>query len=152
MASLRFLLGMIPATSKIEQEEKALVEEYERLGAFIHSELLAKYNRLNDLIHSTDFIQKKKELESLQYKNSEEYAREKEFLSLQKSRDIVLYFKTVGGSALKRFREMDGSQKIKDYEALESLINSYEFKLKQKMKPITFKDSDEYRKIGRAHV
>ncbi|MFO7622624.1 MAG: hypothetical protein R6W81_15390, partial [Bacteroidales bacterium] len=86
MAGLRFLLGMIPATSKIEQEEKALVEEHERLGAFTKSELLAKYNRLNDLIHSTDFIQKKKELESLQYKNSEEYAREKEFLSLQKSR------------------------------------------------------------------
>ena len=146
MAGLRFLLGMIPATSKIEQAEKALVDEYEKLGAFTKSELLAKYNRLNDLIHSTDFIQKKKELESLQYKNSEEYAREKEFLSLQKSRDIVLYFKTVGGSALKRFREMDGSQKIKDYEALESLINSYEFKQKQKMKPITFKDSDEYRK------
>ena len=146
MASLRFLLGMIPATSKIEQEEKALIDEFVRLGAFTKSELLAKYNKLNDLIHSSDFVQKKKEIESLQYKNSEEYVKEKEFLSLQKARDIVLYFKTVGGSALKRFKEMDGSQKIKDYESLESLINSHEFKQKQKMKPITFKDSDEYRK------
>lgn len=147
MAGLRFLLGLIPATSKIEQAEKALVDEYERLGAFIKSDLLAKYNRLNDLVNSSDFKQKKKEIESLQYKNSEEYAKEKEFFSLQKAKDIVLYFKTVSGSLLKRFKEMDGSQKIHDYEELESLVNSYEFKQKQKMKPITFKDSDEYRKF-----
>jgi len=146
MAGLRFLLGMIPATSKIEQAEKALVDEYEKLGAFLKSDLLAKYNRLNDLVNSSDFIQKKKEIESLQYRNSEEYAKEKEYLALQKAKDIVLYFKTISGTLLKRFKEMDGSQKIKDYEELESLINSYEFKQKQKMKPITFKDSDEYRK------
>lgn len=145
MASLKLLLGLIPSTTKLEQAEKALTDEYEKLKAFTTSELLAKYNKLNDLINSPDFRQKKKEIESLQYKNSEEYAREKEFLSLRKAKDIVLYFKTVAGNTLKRFRDMDGSAKIKDFESLQEFINSFEFKQKQKMKPVTFKDTDEYR-------
>ncbi len=145
MASLRLLLGMIPSTSKIERAEKALINEFEKLKSITNSELLAKYNKLKDLVNSSDFIQKKKEIKSLQYKNSEEYINEKEFLSLQKAKDIVLYFKTVAGSTLKRFKEMDGSQKTKDFESLEEFINSYEFKQKKKMKPITFKDTDEYR-------
>ncbi|NLA49112.1 MAG: glycoside hydrolase family 16 protein [Bacteroidales bacterium] len=147
MASLKLLLGLIPSTTKLELNEKALTDEYEKLRAFVNSELLSRYNTLNDLINSPDFRQKKKEIESLQYKNSEEYVREKEFSSLQKSRDIVLFFKTAAGSALKKFREMEGSAQIRDYESLQEYINSFEFKQKQKMKPITFKDSEEYRKF-----
>lgn len=147
MAGLKFLLGLIPSTSKIEEAEKALITEYNKFLSFTTSELLSKYNHLHELVNSSSFIQKKKEIESLQYKNSEEYAKEKEFLSLQKAKDIVLYFKTVTGGALKRFRELDGSQKIKEFEELESFINSNIFRQRQKMKPITFKDSDEYRKF-----
>ena len=145
MASLKLLLGLIPSTAKLEQAEKALTDEFEKLKAFTGSELLAKYTKLNDLINSSDFQHKKKEIESIQYKNSEEYARENEFLSLQKAKDIVLYFKTISGSTLKRFREMDGSAKVKDFESLQEYINSFEYKQKEKMKPVTFKDSDEYR-------
>ena len=147
MASLKFLLGLIPSTSKIEQAEKALKNEFEKLNAFSKSDLLAKYNKLNDLVNSSDFVQKRKEIESLQYKNSEEFIKEKEFFSLQKAKDIVLYFKTVAGSLLKRFKDLDGSQKIKDFESLENFIKSHGFKQKEKMKPITFKDTDEYRKF-----
>lgn len=147
MSSLRLLLGLIPSTSKIEQAEKALTDEFEKLQAFAKSELLSKYTGLHDLVNSSAFIQKKKDIESLQYKNSEEYGREKEFFQMQKSKDIVQYFKTVSGSMLKRFRELDGSQKIHDFEELENFIKSNTFRLKQKMKPITFKDTDEYRKF-----
>ena len=42
MASLKLLLGMIPSTSKIEQAEKALITEFEKLKAFSESEQLAK--------------------------------------------------------------------------------------------------------------
>jgi hypothetical protein len=147
MSSLRLLLGLIPSTSKIEQAEKALIDEFEKLQAFTKSDLLAKYTKLHDLVNSSAFVQKKKEIESLQYKNSEEYIKEKEFLSLQKAKDILMYFKTISGSMLKRFRDLDGSQKIRDFEELESFIKSNAFRQKQKMKPITFKDSDEYRKL-----
>lgn len=147
MASLRLMLGWITPTSKIEQAEKSLIAEYEKLQAFTKSELLAQYTTLKEKVTSSSFIQKKKEIESLRYKNSDEYNKEREFLSLQKAKDIVLYFKTISGSALKRFKELDGSQKIRDFESLEAFINSNAFRLKQKMKPITFKDSDEYRKL-----
>ncbi|HAM08868.1 MAG TPA: hypothetical protein DDY34_10935, partial [Bacteroidales bacterium] len=147
MASLKLLLGLIPSTSKIEQAEKALIAEFEKLNTFAGSDQLAKYNELNEKVNSAGFTQKRKEIESLQYKNSEEFSKEKEFLSLQKAKDIVLYFKTVSGSELKRFREMDGSDKIREFESLEKYIQSAEFREKQKMRPITFKDTDEYRKL-----
>ncbi len=147
MSSIRLLLGLIPSTSKIELAEKALIAEYEKLGAFTKSDLLAKYNKLNDLVNSSSFIQKRKDIQSLQYRYSEEFNKEKEFLSLQKAKDIVLYFKTIAGTMLKRFRDLDGSQKIRDFESLENFIQSNAFRVKQKMKPITFKDSDEYRKF-----
>ena len=147
MASLKLLLGMIPSTSKIEQAEKALITEYEKLKAFSESERLTKYNKLNISVNSSEFAQKRKEIESLRYKNSEEYSREKEFFSLQKAKDIVLYFKTLAGIDLKRFIDLDGSKKINEFEALEKFINSSAFREKQRMKPVTFKDTDEYAKF-----
>jgi hypothetical protein len=147
MASLKLLLGLIPSTSKIEQAEKALIAEFEKLNAFAGSDQLTKYIELNEKVNSAGFTQKRKEIESLKYKNSEEFSKEKEFLSLQKAKDLVLYFKTLSGSELKRFREMDGSDKIKEFEMLEEFIRSSEFREKQKMKPVTFKDTDEYRKL-----
>ena len=114
---------------------------------FAGSDQLARYNELNELVNSSDFVQKRKEIESLQYKNSEEFSKEKEFLSLQKAKDIVLYFKTIAGNELKRFKELDGSDKIIEFEKLEKFIKSSEFREKQKMRPFTFKDTDEYRKF-----
>lgn len=148
MASLKLLLGMIPSTSKIEQAEKALVTEYEKLQAYTESADLALYNKLDKLVNSSDFIQKCKEIKALQYKDSEEYVREKEFNALQKSGDIVSYFKTVSGSDLKRFREMDGSDKLNEFIALEKFVQAPAFLEKQKMKPFTFKDTEEFRKFN----
>ena len=147
MASLKFLLGMIPSTSKIEQSEKALISEFQRLVNFSESEVLSRYNELNVLVNSSGFIEKCKEIKSLNYKDSDEYANEKEYISLQKSKDIIWYFKTLAGSSLKRFREMDGSDKINNFENLQKFIESPAFREKQRMKPITFKDTDEYRKL-----
>jgi hypothetical protein len=141
MASLKLLLGMIPSTSKIEQAEKALISEFEKLNTFSKSEQLAKFTELDKLVTSSDFLQKKKEIESLRYKNSEEYSKEKEYLSLQKSKDIVQYFRTISGTDLKKFQELDGSEKIKKYESLEKKVSSQEFK--EKMKTKEFKDSED---------
>lgn len=145
MASLKLLLGMIPSTAKIEQEEKALVTEFAKLKSFAESEKLAGYDKLDRLVNSSEFIQKKKDIESLQYKSSEEYSKEKEFLSLQKSKDIVLYYRTIAESTLKKFQTLDGSDKIKSYENLEQEVNSLEFR--EKMKAKEFKKTDDFRKF-----
>lgn len=145
MASLKLLLGMIPSTLKIEQAEKALIAEFEKLHAFSESDQLANYKKLDSLVNSSDFVQKKKEIESLQYKNSEEYSKEKEFLSLQKSKDIVLYYRTIAGQVLKKFKELDGSEKINGYESLQTLVKSLEFK--EKIKAKGFKETDDFKKL-----
>lgn len=145
MASLRLLLGMIPATAKIEQAEKALITEFEKLNAFSGSETLKKFNELKELVTSSGFLSEKKEIESLSYKGSEEFAKEKEFLSLSKAKDLALYFKTIAGSSLKKFRDLDGSEKISGYEALEKLVKSLEFR--EKMKTKDFKGSDDDKKL-----
>jgi len=145
MASLKLLLGLIPSTAKLEQAEKALIAEFNKLTAFTSSDTLKRFLELKDLITSSDFIQKKKELESLSYKNSEEYAKEKEFLSLQKAKDIVLYFRTIAGSALKKFKDLDGSEKISNYESLEKLVQSLEFR--EKMKTKEFKGTVDDKKL-----
>ena len=147
MGSLKLLLGMIPSTFKIEQAEKALIIEFEKLNAFAGSDQLAKYYKLNELVNSSDFIRKKKDIESLKYRNSEEFANEKEFLSLQKSNDIVLYFKTISRNELKRFKDLDGSEKINEFEKLQEFVRSPEFREKQKMKPFTFRDTEEYQRF-----
>ena len=145
MASLKFLLGMIPSTAKIEQAEKDLIAEYKKLKEFSGSETLKKYTELKELVTSSDFIQKKKEIESLSFKNSEENQKEKEFKSLQKSKDIKLYFKTLAGPTLKKFQELDGSEKITSYESLEKLVESLEFR--EKMKTKEFKGSEDEKKL-----
>ncbi len=146
MSTLKLMLGMIPSTSKIEQEEKALIAEYEKMIAFAGSEALAKYNRLHESVNSAGFRQKKKEIESLAYKGSEEHARETEFLGLKKAKDIVSFFKTEGSSLLKNFQSLDGSARIKDIEDLQLFVQSPEFKQKERMKPVTFKDTEEFGK------
>jgi len=145
MASLKLLFGLIPSTTKLEQTEKALIAEFEKLTAFAGSDTLKKFNELKDLVTSSDFLNKKKEIESLSFKSSEEFAKEKEFLSLQKAKDIVLYFRTIAGSSLKKFRDLDGSDKISGYESLEKLVTSLEFREKTKTKE--FRGSDDSRKL-----
>jgi hypothetical protein len=145
MASLKLLLGLIPSTAKIEQAEKALIAEFDKLNTFAGSDTLKKFTELKDLVTSSDFLHKKKEIESLSFKGSEECAKEKEFLSLQKAKDIVLYFKTIAGSTLKKFQELDGSEKIANYESLGKLVQSLEFREKAKTKE--FKGSEDDKKL-----
>ena len=146
MASIKLLLGMIPSTAKIEEEEKALIAEFEKLRSFAESKQLARYNELHELVTSAGFVQKRKEIESLKYKNSEEYSKEKEFASLKKAKDLVLYFTTIGGAALKKFQELDGSERISKYESLKSLIGGADFK--EKMKQKDFESTAEAKKLS----
>ena len=146
MASLKLLLGMIPATSKIEQDEKALIAEFEKLHSFAESKQLARYSELHELINSAGFIQKRKEIEGLQFKSSEEYSKEKEFLSLKKAKDLVLYFRTIEGSVLNKFKELDGSDKIGKFEKLKELVQGADFK--EKMKSKDFAGTDEAKKLA----
>ncbi|MDT8400585.1 MAG: glycoside hydrolase family 16 protein [Bacteroidales bacterium] len=146
MAKLKLSLGLIPSTSKIEQEENALIEEFDKLKRFSESDELKRYNELDARVSSTDFKTKKEHIENLRFKDSEEYNKELEFKNLDKSKDLVMYFKTRDSVDLRKYRELENSDKLKRYEELGKIINSASFREKQKMKPITFKTTEEYSK------
>jgi len=146
MANLKLSLGLIPSTSKIEQEENALIVEFEKLQKFSESNELKRFNELDARVNSTDFKTRKEHIENLRFKDSEEYNKEQEFTRLDKSKDLVMYFKTRDSVDLKKYRELENSDKLKRFEELELTINSTAFKEKQKMKPVTFKTTEEYNK------
>jgi len=146
MAKLKFSLGLIPSTSKTEQEENNLVREFEKLTSFSESDELKRYNVLDAKVNSGDFRTKKDQIEKLSFKDSEEYNKEKEFKKLDKSKDLKMYFKTRDSVELTKYKELESSDKVRRYEELDKTVNSAEFRKKQKMKPVTFKDSEEYKK------
>ncbi len=146
MASIKLLLGMIPSTAKIEEQEKALIAEFEKLGSFAESKQLARYNELHELVNSASFVQKRKEIESLRYKNSDEYSKEKEFATLKKAKDLTMYFSTAGGPAIRKFNELDGSEKTVKYEELKSAVSGSDFR--EKMKAKDFGSTPESKKLA----
>ena len=128
MASLKLLLGWIPSTDKIEGAEKALVTEYEKLKAFAQSDVLKKFIDLKDLVLSPEFSNKKKEIESLRYKGSDEQAMEKEFAKLQKDKEIKRFFAERNDSEKsKKFVDLEGTEKLARYEKLANYLASKEF-------------------------
>ena len=70
MASLKLLLGMIPSTSKIEQAEKALITEFEKLNVFSESRIKPNASAINSKLF--DSLVKKPNLEFLSVVNVEE--------------------------------------------------------------------------------
>lgn len=146
MANLKLSLGFIPKTAKIEQAEIDLINEFDKLQAFTDSDKLKKYNELDAIVNSSDFKTKKKDIEGMSFKSSEEHHKEDEYKKLQKAKDIKLYFKTLSGTKLNKYKELDGSEKISKYEDLKKTVGSGEFKQKQKSKE--FKGSDDQKLLG----
>lgn len=145
MASLKFLLGSIPSTVKIEQHEKALIEEYNKLVAFAGSDELARYQELDTLVNSAGFKQEAARIKGLTYQGSQEHSKEKEYKTLCASKEIKLYFRTCDSESLKKYNKLDGSDKIGHYEELERLVNSSAFRDKKKQtKSKLFRETPEY--------
>lgn len=94
MASLSFLLGMIPATEKVETAEDTLRAEHRAFTEYEESEELKHFQELEKEVKSSEFAIRKKRLKKKEYKDSEEYQKESEYDVLRKSEKVVWYFKT----------------------------------------------------------
>lgn len=118
----------IPATAKIESDEAALVKDHKEFLAYKNSEELARFEELDKIVNTSDFKSRVKAIKSQKFKTTEEYKKEREYLSLRKSKNP------------------DSQQKLKE---LEAYVNSEEFKkvkdymaLKPKAK---YEQSKEYK-------
>lgn len=94
MASLSFLLGMIPSTEKVESVDDQLRAEYQAYKEYEKSDELKHYLELEKEVKSSDFAVRKKRIKKADYPDSEEYQKETEYGVLKKSEKVLWYFKT----------------------------------------------------------
>jgi beta-glucanase (GH16 family) len=128
MASLRAFLGIYPKTSDYEAKRQKLEEEYKAVLDFETSTEFKRYIELDHYIHSKEFAQKRVEILSLKFRNTEDYHKEMEFDGLTKTRPINLFYKVKDSTRLNEFYQTEKSESLKNFLALEYFIKSPEFK------------------------
>ncbi len=93
MASLSFLLGMVPGTEKVEGADDQLRADFKAFKEYEKSEELHRYLDLDKEIKSSEFALRKRKIKKAEYTDSEEYQKESEYQILKKSEKILWYFK-----------------------------------------------------------
>ena len=94
MASISFLLGMVPTTEKVESADDQIRADYKAFKDFEVSDELKSYLDLEKEIKSSEFALRKRKIKKRDYKNSQEFQKEEEYKVLKKSEKIVWYYKT----------------------------------------------------------
>ncbi len=136
MASLSFLLGMVPSTEKVESEDDQLRADFKAFKEMEESEELKHYFELEKEVTSSDFALRKKKIFKEKFKASEAYRKETRYKALQK--------------------KQKGEEKSKEFGELEEYINSEDF-IEQKqyltMRPAErYETTEEYRKETEYHT
>ncbi|MFW5820600.1 MAG: family 16 glycosylhydrolase [Bacteroidota bacterium] len=144
MAGLKFALGLIPDTEKIEKADDHLREEYKKFIEFKNSDELQHFYELEKEVHSDEFASRKKDIFSRKYKDTESYVKEKEYQQLEKSKPIRTYFKIKDSHKLKEYESFQTSDLKKRLDELESFAKSGELaKVKAQLSPKEYKRSAE---------
>lgn len=143
MASIKFLLGMLPETAKLEQKEARLRTDYEAFRAFEISDELKHYEMLQSEVNSSAFKLKVKEIKSQKFKNTPEFRKEQEFQRLKKSKPIATYFKVLNSDKLREFESFGKSTDLKRYNELKEYVLSDAFiREKANLKSSEYKHSE----------
>jgi len=147
MASLRFLFGMIPATSKYESEYDKLHSDFQEYKKFEASDELKHFFELEKEVNSDDFKQRIKTIKSQNFKQTEEFGKELEYKQLRKSSIVKSYFKKKDTEEGKSLAESPEVQKLLE---LEKYINSEKFAETKKYMYLSSKQkfelSEEFKK------
>jgi beta-glucanase (GH16 family) len=130
MASLSFLLGMVPSTEKVETADDQIRADFQSYKAYEDSDELKHYLELEKEVKSSNFAVRKKKILREKYKASEAFRKEERYNKL-----------------LKRQK---GDEKSEELSKLEEYLASEEF-IKQKqfltMKPAErYETTEEYQK------
>ncbi len=147
MAGIKFLLGLIPETAKVEAADDQLRSDFQKFKKFENSDELKRFLELEKEVTSIDFAQRKKKILSKKFKDTEEYQKLKEYKSLEKSKPIKNYFKVKDSKKLEIYQDVKKSDVLKRYHELEMFIKSDAYsKAKAQKSPKEFKNSEEGRK------
>lgn len=142
---LRYFLGMVPTAQKIDSAWVELYNIRDRINQVEASKELARFNELDQLIHSADFQAKKREIINLRYIGSPEQALTEEFKKLENSKPITDYFKFKQSTDFKRFNTIAKSTVLARYFELKKIVGSPEFiQRRKKTCSLCYKGSPEY--------
>lgn len=153
--AFRFMLGFYPKTEAIEAKHQNLQTEFNKLKELESSEELARFLYLKNFVSSTEFLERKRTLQNLNYKGSEEHLKEQEYLGLKKMNDIKFYYKFKNSKELAEYQNVDKSSELAEYKSLKTFIQSDAYKAvfeylsdkKRFEKTPEFKQLKEYQSI-----
>jgi hypothetical protein len=147
MASLRFLFGMIPSTSKYESESDKLRSDFQEYKKFEVSDELKHFHELEKEVTSSDFQQKIKSIKAQNFKQTEEYRKEQEYSQLLKSPMVKAYFKK---KDTEEGKSLADSSEVKKLSELEKFIKSEKFSEIKNFMSLSatqkFEKSEEFKK------
>jgi beta-glucanase (GH16 family) len=126
--AIRFMLGFYPKTEAIELKEQVLLNEYKKLKDIESCDELTRYYFLEKTTLSQEFINKRRELENLTYKGSEDHLKEEEYLRLKKLSDIKFFYKYKNSSELTEFLQTEKSKELHEYNNLKQFLQSESYK------------------------
>jgi hypothetical protein len=171
------LLGRIPSTAKYEALLQQQSSDFNRYTQLVQSEKITTYKALAEMVHSDAYQAKRKQINALTYKGSDEHKHEVEFKNLQRDKLLKNYFNVLEGTDLKWFKDFKNSepyQKYVDLSNYSQTLNVAQLKqdikeqkqakknelkqhkksdpqeykrLKEEMKLLTFENSEEYKTL-----
>jgi hypothetical protein len=140
------LLGKIQPVEKVESKRKLLLDDYYEFVNVEKSDELKLLFDLKKLVNSDKFVEKKTEIQNLQFNNSKEFNLLKEFQALEKKKSIKKYFEVLNSKELVRFETVRDSENLKVYEELSEYVNEGQFqKEKKEIEQQKYKGSIEER-------
>jgi hypothetical protein len=143
------LTGKFRTAESIESQRVAIEKNYKAFLEAEKSDILAEYRQLESWVNSGAMQIARKEIESQNFKGSQEYNQLLEFETLKKSKAIRNYFKVIGGTELTRFQKIKDSEKLKEFYQLKDYAESGTYQQeKREIEANKFSGSVEERHIN----
>jgi beta-glucanase (GH16 family) len=114
--------GLIPKTNQIEQEEAALLEEFNWLNEMEASEKVQNYYTLEKKVTSPEFIRILDDIKADTFDKTNEYKQLKEFEALKNSKPFKHYFMFLGKGIPQRMEEISASEKMDKFAELRMIL------------------------------
>lgn len=140
MMNLRFWLGLIPDTTRLEEKMNALECEYNEMLSFHETVTWKRYEELDAEVKSKAFLHKIEAIKQSKFEHTHEHERFTKWDNLKKSQDFKTYFSIKKSGSLARFHNFETSDKPKRIAELEVVLASNEF---QKAKELPKKEFSE---------
>ena len=144
---IKSFFGRIPATSKIEADEAALIKEYEEFLAFGESDDLKRIKELEKEVKSSEFKKRLDAIKADTFEKTKEYKKLQAYNVLLKNKLIKKYIKNKERGAIDETDKIKNEELYKRFEDLDAYVKSEDFLAvkAEKEDKERYKQSDEYK-------